>query len=500
MKAEAPALAAVEQPGVKPLRSDRLRRLAPWLFTFLTFYLCVPLLEVSYPPFADYPNHIARVHVLANYDQTPLFQAEYERDRGPLCNLAIDVVGSLLAPRLGVMTAGKVFLLLVIAVYAFGCYYLARAVGSTPWNAFVALLFIYNSTFLLGFVNYVAGVAVFLVALAFWFRSADRWRPWRVLAFSGLAAACYFCHMSSIAFLGISVLAATAYRWYRGCRDWRNIASGFAGFVPAGILYLIYTMHSGRVGIIAWTNWKIKLLYLGAVVRTDSLRVDAILTLCLAAVAAYAAVRARRIVWVPPALVIGGTLLMFFAISPGEIFTGSPVDARFVWPAFVLLSLGVRPVLAVRQAAAVLAAIVCIFVLRTEILAYHWRRLDRNIGELVRIFGVLPRESKVFPIFVTAEGADAEKAQSAYKHVACYAVLASDAYVPSLLAIRGQQPVIARHDTPHYDWRSGTGDLHGFDYVWTFDLPSRGAANLSKIADRVAAVNESELWRLRRLR
>lgn len=500
MKAGTPALDALEKTGVQPHHSNRLRRLAPWLYALLALYLCVPLLEVSYPPFADYPNHMARVHVLVHYDQTPVFQAEYARDRAPLCNLAIDLIGSLLAPRLGVMAAGKLFLLLVIAAYAFGCYYLALAVRSTPWNAFVALLFIYNSTFLLGFVNYVAGVAVFLIALAFWFRSTDRWSPWRLVVFSVLAVACYFCHMSSIAFLGISVLAATAYRWYIGRRDARDFISGFAGFIPAGILYLIYASHSGRVGIIAWTGWKTKLLYLGAVVRTDSLRVDAILVLCLAAVAAYVIARAQRIVWIMPALVVSGTLFLLYAVSPGEIFTGSPVDARFVWPACVLLALGIRPVLEVRQATAVVAAVVCIFVFRTEFLAYQWRRLDHNIAELTRIFRLLPRESKVFPIFVTAEGADAEKLQSAYKHIACYAVLTSDAYVPSLLAIRGQQPVVARHDTPHYDWRSGTGDLHEFDYVWTFDLPPQGAANLSKIADPVATVNESELWRLRRLR
>jgi len=250
--------------------------------------------------------------------------------------------------------------------------------------------------------------------------------------------------------------------------------------------------------VIAWSDWKTKLLYVPTVVRTYSLALDAVLILCLAAVAAYMLAKAQRIGWNVPALVAGGTLFLFYVISPGEMFTGRPVDGRFVWPACVLLALAIEPVLAPRGAAAVLAAIVCIFVLRTEILVYQWRGLDRNIAALVGVFDGLPRQSKVYPVFVTAAGADAAKRQSAFKHVPCYAVLTRDAYVPTMLAVRGQQPVVAKHDMPRYDWHSGTGDLHEFDYVWTYDLPTEGAANLAKIADRIATANESALWRLRK--
>ena len=228
-----------------------------------------------------------------------------------------------------------------------------------------------------------------------------------------------------------------------------------------------------------------------------SVAVDVALVLCLAAAVVYALLRARRIAWNIQALAIGVTLLLFYVIAPREMFTGSPVDGRFVWPACILLCLAVQPALSLRQGALAMAAIVSVFVARTEIIAHEWRALDHEIAKLVRVFDALPRDSRLYPVFVTGGSADAVKREGELRHVPCYAVLLRDAYVPTLLAIRGQQPVVAKHEEPRYDWRSGAGDLTGFDYVWAYNLPRAGAANLAKIADEVRRVDESGLWKLR---
>jgi hypothetical protein len=39
--------------------------------------LAVPIMSVVVPPLVDYPNHLARMHILAAYADSPALQANY---------------------------------------------------------------------------------------------------------------------------------------------------------------------------------------------------------------------------------------------------------------------------------------------------------------------------------------------------------------------------------------------------------------------------------------
>ena len=67
-------------------------------FASVCAFLCLPLLSVTYPPLVDYPNHLARAHVLYHYADVPAYQARYYKVLEPIPNLAIDLVVPVLLP------------------------------------------------------------------------------------------------------------------------------------------------------------------------------------------------------------------------------------------------------------------------------------------------------------------------------------------------------------------------------------------------------------------
>ena len=62
------------------------------LFLLLTGMVVLPFLTTRTPALLDYPNHLARVHVLLHWAETPAFQQFYEPHWAALPNLAFDVL------------------------------------------------------------------------------------------------------------------------------------------------------------------------------------------------------------------------------------------------------------------------------------------------------------------------------------------------------------------------------------------------------------------------
>ncbi len=50
------------------------------LYLSLTAIALYPVLSVAVPPLVDYPNHLARMHILANWASDPALQRNYVVD------------------------------------------------------------------------------------------------------------------------------------------------------------------------------------------------------------------------------------------------------------------------------------------------------------------------------------------------------------------------------------------------------------------------------------
>src|SRR5262249_5783645 len=168
----------------------------------LMVLVSVPLFSTVLPPLFDYPNHLARMHLLAEGGN-----AFYAVRWAALPNLAQDLIVPALARVLPLEFASRLFLVMIFGVIAGGTVWLNR-VATGAWGLWPLLCFLllYNRVFLWGFVNYLFGIGVALVGTALWL-ALERARSWaRILVSSVVALACYFSHIAAVGFYALVIL------------------------------------------------------------------------------------------------------------------------------------------------------------------------------------------------------------------------------------------------------------------------------------------------------
>lgn len=445
----------------------------------------------------DYPNHLARMDILARYHQVLLFQQHYGILFEPIPNLAMDLIVPPLAHWTGAILAGKVFLVAILCVYSYGCYVLAAEIfGHETPPAFAPLFFIYNSTFLWGLINYVAGVALFLVSFALWLRWRKHWTVGRFAGFSALVFLCYLSHLSSIAILGVAVGSILAWELLTRRARWTApLISGCAA-LPAVLAYFSFMSGSGRVGHMDLNTVAGKLSGLLCIFRGYNVLADAALVLGLAAVTLFLLSKLINASANMLALLPGAALLVAYFACPRVMYTSSAADARFVWPAYILLALSFRIRIPKPERTLGVALIVSLFLAHVGVIWWDWHAQSAVIGRIVASFAKLPRGSTLYPAFFKTNGIDATKREHGLEHVACYAVITRDAYVPSVFAISGQQPLMSKDPQPFHSWEEKSFRPKDYQYMWAYKPPPELQHWLKSSKTLVANEGASTLWKL----
>jgi len=154
------------------------------------------------PPLVDYPNHLARMHLLAAGGD-----AFYSVHWTVLPNLAEDLIVPPLGQVMPLDIAAKLFLVTIFALMAGGVIWLNRvAIGVWQIWPLLGFLLLYNRILLWGFLNYLIGVGVALCGTALWL-SLERRRWWLRLASSMLVAmACFFSHVAAFGFYALAII------------------------------------------------------------------------------------------------------------------------------------------------------------------------------------------------------------------------------------------------------------------------------------------------------
>lgn len=132
--------------------------------------LCVatvtPFWVGRYLPFLDQPNHLSAIFVWSHlHDPRYNLAPYYELSLGPVPYWAYYALCRVLTPLFGVEIANKLFLSLYALLLPLGALLLARRFGKSPWVALFAFPLVWNENLFLGFISYVAGIAVLLFAL-----------------------------------------------------------------------------------------------------------------------------------------------------------------------------------------------------------------------------------------------------------------------------------------------------------------------------------------------
>jgi hypothetical protein len=400
----------------------------------------VPLFSTILPPLLDYPNHLARMALLAGGPDAAL-GAYYRVDWAPLPDLAMDLIVPVLSRAMPLELAGKLFILMIFALLAGGTVWLNRALhGRWHWWPLAAFLLLYSRTLLWGFLNYLFGLGLMLGALALWLQ-LERRPVSRAVASSIAALAIYLSHLSAFGVyaLALAGIEAPALAALARQRAWppvvRRLAVAGPQFVAPALL-LIFWRH-GASGPLAF-NIARKPDLLFSIFDNYDRRFDAtcfaLFLLLLIGLAATRRLGPAPVLRLPLMLVT-----LAYLVMPSQLFGASGADHRLPVALFLLLIAGSAPAWPSWLVAQVaLSSLTLLFLLRLAVIERVWLRSDQIYRDDLAALDLLPEGASLAlaapPRTVQAGGIPA-------LHLPVLAIARRHAFVPTLFAYAGQQPV-----------------------------------------------------------
>ncbi|HEY3919851.1 MAG TPA: hypothetical protein VGL83_18820 [Stellaceae bacterium] len=408
-------------------------------FVVLVALSCVPLFLTALPPLLDYPNHLARMHLLPSLPAGSAL-ARYVAVRwSPLPNLGMDGVVPFLADVMPLAAAGKLFIALTFVLIAGGTAALHRVLFGR-WSSWtlLAFLLLYTRLLLWGFMGFLFGCGLALCAFAAWIALERRHWLLRVVLGCVFALAIYLSHLLAFGLYAVMVGCyelGEVWRWRKPpLVALKDLVIGGAPFLPA---LALMSMNSST-GRIIYANPLRKLDLLFSVFDDYSRPFD--VTCFVIVVLAVAFVFWRRWVRLSPAMVLPliGLVAVYLAM-PTQLFTAAGVERRIPMMIFLVLIGGSRwaPPFARRERLFLYGAAV-IFAVRLAVIAVVWHNAGRLYAQLLPGLDTLPRGSCL------AVGFGKDSIQVAHEpltHFPALAVLRRDDFVTSLFAYPEQQPI-----------------------------------------------------------
>jgi hypothetical protein len=471
--------------------------------------LALPIWLNEYVPLVDYPTHLARTEILYRYDQVPSFRETYVIDSRLIPNLAIDLVVPVLRHYFSLGVSGKIFLTAMLTLYCAGTVALSKVLyARVALRAFLVWPMFYDSTFLWGFVNYVAGVCIFIAWCALLLRTADdTHKKWQILRYALLivgAVACYAAHLAAFMLCCAAWMMLVVREIVVEKRISRQLLlCGLAFPLPA--LHYLSLLTSGHFmsgpEITAFTfDWRPKVTQLAAFSRGYDWREDLLPTVLLLGAGSYCLARSWRRLLISPAGWIALGLFAAFLLLPkqGNASTGSGFDVRFFWPAVVFLVFAL-PSRGWSSREKLLVALLAgsAWAVRLAYLESNWHKLSNQSSQIVSLFDEIPEGSRIYSLCGEFAASDIGKRDATLCHVVSYGIPRRHLVDLAFFSYLGAQPVIFR-TPPRYSGMNRFERIINADYVWASAESADADAStyLTAHADRIGEVSGYILWRM----
>jgi hypothetical protein len=519
-----------------------------------------PFLVAASPPLTDYPNHLARFWLIAGGAADPRLAGFYAVDwSSASTNVGVDWAVAWASSWVSATTLGHAAAIAAAALPPLGLLALNTALFRRPtaWQS-VFPIAAWSVTFLMGFLNFQVGLGLALLFAAVdplvqprLARSRWRWAAAAARAPLGLILAAdhlfallsYAVLLAALAFgaepiavgpgrpawwpLGRPLVRPLVRRLIRGalaaawCLPLVLVLAVLAPALPA--------VATPGTGFGAFTG-KLELL-ISPLVGYNIL-VELPLALALAAlvlwIASRGALEGHR-----GLLVAASALMVLAVVTPHDVGDSSWMDTRLPIMALLCLAAGVRlsPAAPARTARDFALAALALVSLRAAWVGWNWREMAPNDLAVRRALADLPVGARLLPLqhrpslggrFSAPAGRYMfNVADETFRHLPLVAIPLRRAFVPSLFALHGKQPVQVRarwlpcaepgggvlasvsalsraprvHD-PKYlaSWRGC------FDYILVLnaDLPDEtGPFRPPPGVERVSDQGFAQLWRIR---
>ena len=411
----------------------------------------LPLLVTRPAPLQDWPNHVARIHILRALLNGDAFWAQFYRLSGFLVpNAALDLA-ILGLSRLGmpVELAAQCFLVATYVVFVAGFCALSGALGAwCPVKTAFAVLLFYGHALFWGLVNYVLGAGMMLGLLALWLaaggnasrRAAIAGLGAVVLLFTHLVAAvAWIVVLASFDLCRMVTVRARMSARLAGSLSWLSALLTVAVLLramPSDAGQNLRLAYAGRgsAGIVAHKVALFCEVLLGGSLAQDAASV-ASLAVCL-----VVAARARPQLAAAPALASACLLLVALG-APERIGSGSVLDTRLALLPLLLLAAGVH-IAPGRLGVAIASGAV---LARTLVLAAYWHMAGSVFREFRQQSAALPRGAVMMAAYATRLPSLSWQAvwSPAITSIATQAVF-GDIFVPAIFANPAQQPIALR--------------------------------------------------------
>lgn len=479
---------------------------------FLLLLQLCPIWFSPYPAMSDYPNHLARVHILYYYGSNEAYQELYELEPGVIPNLAMDLMVPALMNIVSIEDSSKIFLSLIILLFGIGLHLLGLVVNDRPyWNALVAIFFVYNFTLSYGFVNYMFGMGLFFITLATWLRFRSSWTSIRLFSLIALAMLCYVSHLSAFVFLGISLSCLTAFQLIKTkLFQWGHVI-GLLPLVPPSLTYLWYLSGIEASAPMEWWHPILLKKIMGLVYPflSYNLVIDGGLGLAfiVLTIISLKLNEARIVRW--ELLLLGGVFLALYLVSPMKGAQSSYVDRRFLLPAAVFLFLALPIALSTRVVGRyVLIGFLTLPVMRAVEVWYYWNWIGHEVQKQVQLLEHLPEGSRLYPMVLHDQSSPKSWLWDMhFFYTAHYATIYRHAFVPTIYAWKTQNTLHMRLPNTGYvqterdtlmDQVNWKAIFSKYDYLWGYKLSEEFKRFLLSNGQLVAQSGDAILIRIRK--
>lgn len=436
-----------------------------------------PVVAFAYPPLVDYPNHLARLHILLE-DGNAVLARYYAVQWRFVPNLALDLFAVACGwMGMGAAAAGKAFVLLTMVVQTGGVLAVSRALFGrvSPW-AVAGVLFVFNYALHLGMVGFLFASGLALWAFAVHLSLLGKSRAVAFVVEALMAAVLLVAHLYGFAIYGVlvGVHALSQAGW-----NVRELARRAAPFVPALVVFWALSPTAGGPTFIKMPDPLLKLIHLAHLSLFDGGSVRAAALVLVGGFAALFAFK-RRTLFAPH---MGWVVLAFlglYVVLPHVVLSSGNADWRLLTPLALIVCAALAVPLGRKAGLGGLALVVALSAVQAALVYDRWRLAEAHQRHMMAALGELPRGARVFSAVFGGGYADAQSPVP-WTHMAALGVVANDHFVPSVFANPTQQPLayvgefeplrqkvrrIVYDDPAKVDW--DTVKAH-FDYIVLMD-------------------------------
>lgn len=176
------------------------------VFLAVTLYSARPAFASLHLPLQDLPQHMAAISVLKRYAFDAGLRQYVELTLSRTQYLLVYLLGVVLSFPFGVEYATRLLVALTVVSLPYALRFALRRTGGDERLAVLVWPFAWNPQMLLGFLNYLLGIPIALVAIGLFADRDRRTHRSRQIPLALLALAAFYSHLIPYGLLGLGVL------------------------------------------------------------------------------------------------------------------------------------------------------------------------------------------------------------------------------------------------------------------------------------------------------